>query len=306
MNKNYWEFMHAVAGVPYEKPMSRFVATEAEKKWALEEKAKHDGKPTIMGLDPITGEPKRTVGQAYQKPESAQPAFDPSQIDSAARAVTEGRMSPAQAAQAFGGFGGNASAFKREMNLRVLQMKPDFNFQEAESSYKFGSSAATQGTVRYIDNIRNTIPAMQKLVDKMDLGGIRLVNRASLAAQKQFGEGDVAAYELMQTLVSDELAKILQGGGTGSQTSDAKIQQALGLMQHDMSPAQWRAVLSTANEMLDIRSKALKSGTFMDKSGSQGQQAPAAGTSVRVQGKDGKTYEFPDQASADAFKKAGG
>ena len=48
MNKNYWEFMHAVAGVPFEKPLSRFVATEAEKKWALEEKEKHGGKPTIM------------------------------------------------------------------------------------------------------------------------------------------------------------------------------------------------------------------------------------------------------------------
>ena len=48
MNKNYWEFMHAVAGVPYEKPLSRFVATEAEKKWAIEEKAKHAGQPTVM------------------------------------------------------------------------------------------------------------------------------------------------------------------------------------------------------------------------------------------------------------------
>ncbi len=48
MNANYWEFMHAVAEVPYEKPMSRFVATEEEKKWALEEKAKYEGKPTVM------------------------------------------------------------------------------------------------------------------------------------------------------------------------------------------------------------------------------------------------------------------
>lgn len=48
MNKNYWEFMHKVADVPYEKPLSRFVATPEEKKWALKEKAKHKGKPTIM------------------------------------------------------------------------------------------------------------------------------------------------------------------------------------------------------------------------------------------------------------------
>src|SRR5262249_5542261 len=35
-------------------------------------------------------------------------------------------------------------------------------------------------------------------------------------------------------------------------------------------------------------------------------EGSAPGGKVRVQGRDGKTYEFPSQAAADQFKKAGG
>ena len=48
MNGNYLEFAHKAAGVPYERPLSRFVATEEEQKWAKAEKAKIGAAPLIM------------------------------------------------------------------------------------------------------------------------------------------------------------------------------------------------------------------------------------------------------------------
>lgn len=48
MNANYWEFTHAIAGVPYTKPLSRFVATDEEKAWAKKEKIKFQADPLIM------------------------------------------------------------------------------------------------------------------------------------------------------------------------------------------------------------------------------------------------------------------
>lgn len=48
MDGNYWEFMHKAASVPFERPMSRFVASDEEKKWALAEKKKIGGAPTIL------------------------------------------------------------------------------------------------------------------------------------------------------------------------------------------------------------------------------------------------------------------
>ena len=48
MDGNYWEFMHKLAKVPYDRPMSRFVASEDEKAWALAEKKKIGAAPTIL------------------------------------------------------------------------------------------------------------------------------------------------------------------------------------------------------------------------------------------------------------------
>lgn len=48
MNRNYLEFTHEVAGVPFDKPRMRFVATADEKKWAEREKAKMGAAPLIL------------------------------------------------------------------------------------------------------------------------------------------------------------------------------------------------------------------------------------------------------------------
>jgi ADP-heptose:LPS heptosyltransferase/predicted SAM-dependent methyltransferase len=48
MNRNYLELMHLMAGVPYEKPLMRFVATDEEREWVRKEKAKFGADPLIM------------------------------------------------------------------------------------------------------------------------------------------------------------------------------------------------------------------------------------------------------------------
>lgn len=48
LNHNYVEFTHKIAGVKFERPMTRFIATEEEQKWARAEKAKLGAEPVIM------------------------------------------------------------------------------------------------------------------------------------------------------------------------------------------------------------------------------------------------------------------
>lgn len=48
MNGNYLEHTHRIAGVKFDKPLMRFVATDEEKAWAAKEKAKLAGAPLIM------------------------------------------------------------------------------------------------------------------------------------------------------------------------------------------------------------------------------------------------------------------
>ncbi len=191
-------------------------------------------------------------------------ATDIDMIERGARAVLEGRASPSQLASLYGGMGGAGAAYKRAITDKVMQLDPAFNLQEAEANYQYSKNPGTQTTARFMENIQKTIPKMRKMVDKMKLSDIRIVNSASLAMNKQFGEGDVAAYEFMTTILADEIAKILQGGGTGNATSDAKLRQAMDLMSGSMTPDQWSGVLDTADEMLTIRRKALTKGTYLD------------------------------------------
>jgi ADP-heptose:LPS heptosyltransferase/predicted SAM-dependent methyltransferase len=48
MNKNYVEFMHRIAGVKFDKPLMRYVASEEEKKWAQNERRRFAADPLIM------------------------------------------------------------------------------------------------------------------------------------------------------------------------------------------------------------------------------------------------------------------
>ena len=48
MNHNYIEFAHKLARVPFTKPLMRFVATDAEKKWAKAERAKLGADKLVM------------------------------------------------------------------------------------------------------------------------------------------------------------------------------------------------------------------------------------------------------------------
>lgn len=221
--------------------------------------------------------------------------IDQALVERGAQAVLDGRMSPSQAASLYGGMGGAGAAYKRALTDHVLKVNPEFDLTASESNYAYGRNPGTQTTVRFLDNIDNTIPIMRNMVSKMKLGNVKLINAATLGAKGQFGVGDVAAYNFLQTALADEFAKVLQGGGTGSGTSDTKLKQAMSIMESDMSPDQWTEVLDVAQDVLKLRRKALTSGTYMEdkKFGDNKKQGsktttPAAGTWKMIDG----IYQF--------------
>ena len=221
-------------------------------------------------------QPRATTGSGGAGNQQIQ-QLDPetmAMIDRAAVALAQRQISPSQVAQLYGGMGGGAAQVKRMIADRAIKLDPTLNLQELEANYKFSSAPGTQTTVRFIENIEKTIPTLENIIGKMKLGNVKIINAATLATKGQFGSKDVASFYFAQTLLADEIAKILQGGGTGSATSDAKLKQALELLDSDMSPQQWEGVLDTAREMLAVRKKSLTKGTYMEgKSGEQPQEA---------------------------------
>lgn len=201
--------------------------------------------------------PPQAAGQGAEKPDSGD-------VARAAAVVLGGNMSPSQAIAAFGGMGVNAAQFKRAMNLEIVRQNPNFNFQEAESNYQFGKNAGTQSTVRYIDNLQNSLPALKRISDKFKRDtSIKTINRAILQGKAEIGDVDAQNFIFAMTGIADEMAKVLQGGGTGVGTTDTKMKQALELFDKGMTADQLDGVLDTAEEFLKYRRDSLTKGTYM-------------------------------------------
>jgi len=146
----------------------------------------------------------------------------------------------------------------------VNKRDPQFNWQASEAGYKFASAPGTQTTVRFLNNIEKTLPVLERASADFKRSGVRIINRATLAAKSQFGDTSVVTFDFARNILADEIAKILQGGGTGSGTSDAKLQQAQQLLAGDMTPAQFDAAIAAARELLSTRKVSLTEGTFME------------------------------------------
>jgi hypothetical protein len=207
---------------------------------------------------------KKQIGQADDRPTAVTEPIGPEDVQGAVQAILSGRMAPSQLTLV-GGMGSRGVKFKQAVVAGVNKQNPEFNWQQAESGYKFGSSAATQNTVRFLDNIEKTLPVLQQASNDFKRSGVRVINKALLASKSQFGNTDVVKFEFARNILADEIAKILQGGGTGSGTSDAKLHQALDLLGGDMTPQQFDTALSVAKELLGTRRESLTKGTFMER-----------------------------------------
>jgi hypothetical protein len=187
-------------------------------------------------------------------------------VDRAAQAVVSGRMAPSQAVAMFGGMGRDAGAFKREMTLRVLDVDPTFNFQEAESNYQYGKSTGVQASVRYMASVQDSMPMLLDRAQKLNNGQFRSLNALVNAGKNQVNDVDLKRFKVDVSLVADEVAKILQGGGTGSATSDAKLKQAGALLNETDDPAAIAGALDDINALIGFRKDSQTKGTYMDPS----------------------------------------
>jgi len=218
--------------------------------------------PTPKEQEQLIQDSLKQESAAQRKPEDVQ-EVDPSRVASTAQAILEHRMAPSQLSLGGGSMG--KSPFRQAVVAEVNRMNPRFNWQEAESNYQFGKSTGTQTTVRFLDNIEKTLPVLEQASDAFQRSGVRVINKAMLAGKSQFGSVDVVKFEFARNILADEIAKILQGGGTGAGTTDAKLRQAQELLAGDMTPQQLKAVTASARELLGARRQSLTQGTYMER-----------------------------------------
>jgi len=208
----------------------------------------------------------------------------PSPDDAAtfAQQLVDHKLAPSQV-QLFGGFGAQGATFKRMVGTAALKIDPTFNWEEAESTYQLVKSPSFQNTVRYMDSVVESMPRLQQTANQLGNGNIRSLNALVNAGKNQINNVDVKKFKTDVLFVSDEIAKILQGGGTGSGTSDAKLRQAGEILSTSDSPRAIAAALGEASALMANRRSALTRGTYLDRPAAAATSDPAASARQKLQ-----------------------
>jgi hypothetical protein len=215
----------------------------------------------------------RATAEAMRKmQESQQPT--PEQAKQVATDVVAHRIAPEQLASLFGGFGTSGQAFKRMVYLEAKKLDPEFDFEAASAEYVLTKSPGFQNTVRYMDSVQESIPLVIDRAKTLANGDVRSINSLLNAGKNQFNNVDLKRFQTDALLVADEIAKILQGGGTGSGTSDAKLSQAQKILTETDSPAAIAAALGDVNQLIGFRRKALTRGTYMENAQNSAKKNP--------------------------------
>lgn len=199
-----------------------------------------------------------------------------------AQDVLAHRLSPDQFSQFRGrGNGALGTMIERE----VKKANPEFDWEQAAAEYQLTKSPQFQNAVRYMDSVQSSIPLVVKRAQELGNSKIRFVNGLANMGRDQLNDPALAKFQTDALLVADEIAKILQGGGTGSGTSDAKLQQAASIIRQSDSPANIAAKMAEVQQLISYRRHSLTKGTYME---STEQPTQAGAVENWVRGADGK------------------
>jgi hypothetical protein len=179
-------------------------------------------------------------------------AGDTQTIQSNAQQLVEGQADPSNLSKRSKTYDATLAA----ANAYSMQKygKP-FDLAKAAGDYKFATNTQTYNTLNYLNSLTgrdNQSGNLGKLVQMSDAmpraTSFPPLNDAAQWAKLSSGNVQVANYYAAVTEVADQVAKILQGGGSGGGgTSDAKLKQAQDLFAKGFTAAQVKGV---ANDTL--------------------------------------------------------
>jgi len=235
-----------------------------------------DNSGTVTMFNPLTQE-TISLGDIGKSASTQNPAT----IAAIADAVLAGQVSVA----ALGNYGGAKNA----IIAKVLEKNPNYSVTDDSLSYEakkkytdYINSPAYQNTIKYLDSVEYSLNTVQNLSNQIDRTKFPIINKAVLETMKQTGDTNVVAYATAVTEVADQIAKILQGGGTGSGSSDAKLRQAVELFDGSYSKEQLSAAIGSIRELLNSRNEALKKDTWRMIGGSPESSPGSAGASANA------------------------
>jgi len=188
-------------------------------------------------------------------------AGDDATIQSNAAQLVHGSMDPSNLAKSgkAGLVYNKTVAAANEISMR--ETGRPFPIATAIADYKFASNPQTKNTLNFLnsltgrDNNGGNLGTVVQLSDALRQGKFPALNDVEQWSKLASGNAQVAAYRAALVETSDQVAKILQGGGTGNGTSDAKLEQAQTLFNKGFNGKQMHATANTMRDLLGNRKK---------------------------------------------------
>lgn len=177
-------------------------------------------------------------------------------VENNARQIYEGTADPSNLSKRSKTYDATLAAANR---LSLAETGKPFDLAKAVGDYKFATQTSTYNTLNFLNSLTGrdgksgNLSTIIALSDKLPRSTYPPISDVQQWAKLTLGNPQVAAYHAALTEVADQTAKILQGGGTGSGTSDAKLKQAQELYQSGFNPDQMRSVAGTVNTLLQNR-----------------------------------------------------
>lgn len=134
-----------------------------------------------------------------------------------------------------------------------------FDMAKASADYKVASNIQMQNTLKYLnslvgpDNHGGNLQTLVNNSNQITRTQFPALNDVAAWGRLQTGDPAIAGYRANVLEVADQVAKILQGGGTGSGTSDEKLKQAQNMFSTGFNNAQILDVANTLRQLLGNR-----------------------------------------------------
>lgn len=189
-------------------------------------------------------------------------------VTSIAQGLVDGLIAPQDLSKRSSGVGS-----LNDILAQAQKIDPGFDIAKATTDYTFANNVTTQNTLNYLGslvgsadgtqpgNLDQLVNLSNEVAEPKGLFGLGqtsfpALNDATQWAKLSTGDPTVAAYYATLLEVSDQVAKVLQGGG-GSGTSDAKLAQAQSLFQKGFTKDQIASVATTLKSLLANRATSM-------------------------------------------------
>lgn len=187
---------------------------------------------------------------------------------SLAEQLVHGFLAPSELSKRTTGSVSYNTVLKAADDYSMLTTGKHFDIAKSDRNYKFANTPNTQNTLNYLGSLVGSadekgnlnggnLGDLKTLSNQITRTNFPALNDAAGWVRYSAGDPKIAQFQATATEVADQVAKILQGGGTGSGTSDAKLQQAVNLFNTGFSKKQLAGVIDALIPLLKNRAQSM-------------------------------------------------